>query len=215
MVAGCPVARAFAVLAAFALAVVGCTGDEPALQPVPAEDLLAPEEFMQENWPSDGWQPYRTSDLTYRSADAVRRTWASRGLADYLEQEIGTFERVSDAQEFFNTKDPRLYDEDYPLQVDVSDEYVTNLADDYRMYCLGQEGSRAACSAWTYWARYGPYVLRFDYLAGLTFDDTDTGVRHEGMSLGQFIDFVTVIDRFVAEHAVSATVISETSITQF
>jgi hypothetical protein len=108
---------------------------------------------------------------------------------------------VKDARRYFHTADPRSFDEDFPLRINASDSYSnrTGTPNEIRVYCLGFEGSIDACGVWTYWARYGQYVLRFDHVAGLQAWGNDTFVSQPGIGVSQFLSYVRAFDNQVSE----------------
>ena len=182
----------------------GCSGDSAApRQPgVSVNDLLAPVEFVAQNWPTEGWELYATVALRQRFArtdEAMRRTWWVANSGGGLEQVILKFDSPADAQRNFDRDDPRSYDEDFPLRVDESESYRSMSAEESRLYCLGQEGSSEACPVWAYWARYGQYIMRLDHIAGLQTTDADIFTLQPGIGLDHFLGYVRAFDDYVTE----------------
>lgn len=187
-------------------------GGDPQLgrRVLPLEEVLAPTNFVAEQWLNERWEfeatvslkeVYEAASLPLRPDEAMRRTWSVASRSGFLQQEVASFDGVGDAREYFREGDPRTYDEDYPLRVDETARYESAGADEFRVYCLGLEGSSDACGLWTYWARYGQYVLRFDYVAGLVFDDpdTDTGVLMPGIDIDRFLGYVRPFDELMTD----------------
>jgi hypothetical protein len=133
--------------------------------------------------------------------DAKVQTWQRNDRSGTIQQEVLRFESVKRARRYFRTADPRSFDEDFPLRVNASGSYSgpTGSPDEIRIYCLGFDGSIDACGVWTYWARYGQYVLRFDHVAGLEASGDDTFVSQPGIGLSQFLDYVRAFDKQVSE----------------
>lgn len=52
-----------------------------------------------------------------------------------------------------------------------------------------------------YWARYGQFVLRFDYVAGLVFDNpaNDTAVSLPGIGVDRFLGYVRPFDELMTD----------------
>jgi hypothetical protein len=201
-----PAARKLSRRLSFAaLAVVfvlgGCrdSGDLGHELPVISVDkALAPAEFTQEHWPSERWSLYSTVVVPLSRGDHKRRSWISHDDQSGLEQAIQRLANVSDARSVYRREDPKSYDEDYPLRIDASDQYRSVSANESHVYCLGSKGSEAACSVWAYWARYGQYILRLDYVAGLTPSTSDTFVLQPGISLRKFLEYTQAFDRQVS-----------------
>jgi hypothetical protein len=138
--------------------------------------------------------------LEFLPVDSVRRLWAMDDASGFLDQEVSTFSSDGEAEEYFRDFDPRSLDEDFPLRLDASSSYSNpgSGADETNVYCLGQSGTRDQCGAWTFWARYGPYVLSLDYTAGLVFDE-DTGVIGPGISLEKFLSYTKPFDDLLSD----------------
>jgi hypothetical protein len=167
---------------------------------LPPEKVLAAPEFPSEKWPDEGWTFDNTVTLPFTSPDdARRRSWRLSDRSGGLEQEIFKFSSPARARQFFNRYDPRSYDEDFPLVLDASGRYQSSSADESHAYCLGGKGSEASCSLWAYWARYGQYILRLDYVAGLTPSTSDTFILQPGISLRRFLEYLHAFDRQVTD----------------
>jgi hypothetical protein len=171
---------------------------------IPVDKALAPAEFTKEHWPSEGWSLYSTVVVPLSRGDHKRRSWISGDDQSGLEQAIQRLANVSDARSVYRREDPKSYDEDYPLRIDASDQYRSVSANESHVYCLGSKGSKDACSVWTYWAMYGQYILRLDYVAGLTPSTSDTFVLQPGISLRRFLEYVQAFDRQVGDVLQSA-----------
>ena len=201
-----------AALLLFGALMTSCSGgDDGGLsEPLqPAADLLAEPEFVSDQWPSEDWgfdwtgsikDTYEQMSLEFLPVDGVRSRWAKDEASGFLDQEVSSFSSYADAEDYFRDFDPRSLDEDFPLRLDASSSYSNpvSVADEANVYCLGQEGTRDQCGVWTYWARYGPYVLRLDYIAGLVFDE-DTGVLGPGISLEKFLSYIKPFDDLLTD----------------
>jgi hypothetical protein len=188
----------------------GCgDGDSagPGRPEVSVDDLLAQSEFAAQIWPNEGWELYDTVNLGLSGTDeAKRRSWEVSDYSGGLEQEIFKFDNTADARRNFRRDDPRSYDEDFPLRVDASEEFSSVSADESRVYCLGLQGSSEACSVWAHWARYGQYVMRLNYVAGLQDNSgNDTFVLQPGIGLDRFLGYVRAFDEHVSDALASSS----------
>lgn len=187
---------------AVGLALVGGEATDRGERPTVSIDaLLAPAAFPGNAWPEEDWEHYETVVPTPSTTESKARTWWTVDRRDGLVEDVLRFNDVAGARRYFRQADPKSYDEDYPLRADETGRYRSTSADEFRVYCLGQTGSSEACGLWTYWARYGQYVLRFDYVAGLVFDDpdTDTGVLMPGIDVDKFLGYVRPFDDLMTD----------------
>ena len=197
-------------LQALAVVVVlgGCSSGDLGhqLPTIPVDKALAPADFTKEHWPSEKWSVYSTVAVPLSRGEHKRRTWISGDDQSGLEQAIQRLANLGDAHSVYRREDPKSYDEDYPLRIDASDQYRSGSANESHLYCLGTRGSEAACSVWAYWARYGQYILRLDYVAGLEPSTADTFVLEAGIGLDKFLEYVQAFDHQVSSVLQAANV---------
>jgi hypothetical protein len=194
------------VIVSVHLALLGCadSSSDASLRPTLAIDrVLAPSDLPARLWPTQGWELGKVTTLKPElvPTEGKVQTWQRSDRSGAIQQEVLRFEYVKEARRYFRTADPRSFDEDFPLRVNASGSYTsrTGSPDEIRVYCLGFEGSIDACGVWTYWARYGQYVLRFDHVAGLRASGNDTFVSQPGIGLTQFLGYVGTFDMQVSE----------------
>jgi hypothetical protein len=194
------------VIVSVHLALLGCadSSSDASLRPTLAIDrVLAPSDLPARLWPTQGWELGKVTTLKPElvPTEGKVQTWQRSDRSGAIQQEVLRFESVKEARRYFRTADPRSFDEDFPLRVNASGSYTsrTGSPDEIRVYCLGFEGSIDACGVWTYWARYGQYVLRFDHVAGLQASGNDTFVSQPGIGLTQFLGYVGTFDKQVSE----------------
>ena len=181
------------------LAVAGCDrdGSDSESRPSISVDLvLAPASMPSEQWPKDDWDVSITGVIPFTPGDPMMRRWSTQKKVADLVHEVIRFSDVRQARRYFERNDPRS-DKDFPLQADESTSYTSNSANESHLYCLGQQGTSEACGFWTYWGRYGQYVVRVDYLAGVIGDRDGTGVPHDGIALSEFLSYLRSFDEHV------------------
>jgi hypothetical protein len=199
----CPrLLQAKTVLVAVVLLIpLGCghssdtVGERPVL---PVDRVLASAGFAAQQWPHEGWELYNTVSVPLSKGEHRSRRWTTENRSATLDQAIHRLANDGVARATFRQEDPRSYDEDFPMRIDASSRYHSVSADESRVYCLAPDGSRWSleqCNAWTYWARYGQYVLRLDYTAGLEPAGSDTSVLGSGISMTKFLDYVFAFDK--------------------
>lgn len=192
------------IVAAVLMMPLGCGGSSDAggERPVlPVDRVLAPPGFVARQWPEEKWELYNTVTVPLSKGEHRSRSWTTAGRSATLDQAIHRLANGGDAHGVFRREDPRSYDEDFPLRIDASSRYHSVSAEESRVYCLAPDGSRwslKGCNAWTYWARYGQYVLRLDYTAGLEPAGSDTFVLGSGIPLTKFLDYVVAFDEQVS-----------------
>lgn len=193
------------VLVAVALLILsGCgnsgasIGERPVL---PVDRVLASPGFAAQQWPHERWQLYNTVTVPLSKGEHRSRRWSTENRSATLDQAIHRLANDGAAKATFRQEDPRSYDEDFPLRIDESSRYHSVSAEESRIYCLAPDGSKWSlekCNAWTYWARYGQYVLRLDYTAGLEPAGSDVSVLGSGISVTKFLDYVTAFDKQIS-----------------
>lgn len=186
------------VVVVLVLSACRSNGNEDEIRPsISVDVVLAPASMPDELWPDEDWKVRTTGVPPYTPGDSKTRVWTThRAIAD-LVQFVVKFDNVGDARRYFQRNDPRGYDEDFPVRVDKSGSYTSGSADESHLYCLGQTGSSDACATWAYWVRYGQYVVRFDYHAGVVGDSTGTGVPRDGIALSEFLSYLRPFDEHV------------------
>jgi hypothetical protein len=183
---------------------LGCghSSDRVGARPVlPVDRVLASPGFAAQQWPHERWELYNTVTVPLSKGENRSRRWTTENRSATLDQAIHRLANDGAAHATFRQEDPRSYDEDFPLRIDASSRYHSVSAEESRVYCLAPDGSKWSieqCNAWTYWARYGQYVLRLDYTAGLGPAGSDTFVLRSGISATKFLDYVTAFDKQVS-----------------
>ena len=194
------VSRTFILyVVAAVLAVAGCDEDDTESEARPAisvDLVLAPASMPSEQWPKDDWEERITGVIPFTPGDPMMRRWSTQKKVADLVHEVIKFSDVREARRYFERNDPRS-DDDFPLRADESSSYISNSADELRLYCLGQEGTSEACGFWIYWGRYGQYVISVDYLAGVIGESDGTGVPHDGIALDEFLSYLRPFDEHV------------------
>jgi hypothetical protein len=186
------------VFAVSVLSACGGNGYEDEIRPsVSVDVVLAPAPMPGEQWPEDDWKVRITGVPPYTPGDPIMRSWTTRAKVAHLVHGVVGFDDVEEARRYFRRDDPRSYDEDFPMRVDESASYTSSSADDSHLYCLGQEGTSAACATWAYWGRYGQYVVHVDYHAGVIGTRDGTGVLHDGIALSEFLNYLRPFDEHV------------------
>jgi hypothetical protein len=183
---------------------LGCgdPSDRVSERPVLSVDrVLASPGFAAHQWPDEKWEIYNTVTVPLSKGEHRSRRWATENRSATLDQAIHRLANDGAAHATFRQEDPRFYDEDFPRRIDASSRYHSVSAEESRVYCLAPDGSEWSlqrCNAWTYWARYGQYVLRLDYTAGLKPAGSDTSVLGSGISVTKFVDYVAAFDEQVS-----------------
>jgi hypothetical protein len=152
---------------------------------VPLQQLLASGAAEPGNGGTDGWTMTADVNLGMQNGtkDNTQRIWKRPGGANIRQTvfRLGNPLSARSSYTFGSAKFDDTYQEVHP----ADDLYRSTTADRSQLVCGW--GTVTNCSRWVYWAQYGQYLLKVEYIGG-----------DEKLDAERFAEYVGSIDRHVA-----------------